>query len=204
MGTPNMMKGSYLKVLSCCTLLFFVLLVLSWAAYANTAYDSIPPAPQVRSVIPEQIFPDMFIFLQGTGIYQSTERTWVIFSQGESSYRTYSDAGGLDSDGLWEAKVKVPKGLHAGICKIEVEVENIRSRPVFVKVTETARPPKLTYVSAPIVTPGSSVWINGKGFSGGQILEMRDAEGQRFTKSISDVSTGNSIFFEVPSSAYSG
>ena len=161
-------------------------------------------APEIRRVLPENIFPDMFISVEGVGLYHRTERTWVIFSQDGKSVTTYADGGGASAGGLWRSKVRVPKGLHTGMCKVEVEVANKRSPPVFVNVTESPEPPKLISVSAPVVNPGHSVWVEGIGFSDNQIIEMKDAEGQRTTKVISGVSSSGSVVFDIPRSVYSG
>jgi|CXWL01.1.fsa_nt_gi hypothetical protein len=146
----------------------------------------------------------MFIFIKGKGLYQSNGRTGVIFSQGGTSITTYSDGGGMGSDGVWGANVRVPKGLRSGNVRVEAEVGGKRSQPFFANVTGSAEPPKLTAVSAPIINPGNAVWIEGSGFSADQILEMRDAEGQLFPKTIFGVSTGNSLHFDVPGTAYPG
>ena len=170
----------------------------------NLVARSHSQTPEIRQVIPASTFPDMFIAVEGVGLYHSTERTWIIFSQGAKSLRTYSDGGGTSPNGLWSAKVRVPDGLHAGLCKVEVEVAGKRSAPVFVNISVGAEPPKLTSVSAQVVNPGYIVLVEGIGFSNNQVIEFRDAEGVRTAKVISGVSTAGSIDFTIPKSAYSG
>lgn len=195
---PKLIDSVWVRTATCLFALTIFLLLPHLVARSHSQM------PEIRQVIPASIFADMVIAVEGVGLYHSTERTWVIFSQDAKSLRTYSDGGGLTPNGLWSAKVRVPDGLEAGLCKVEVEVAGKRSAPVFVNISAGPEPPKLTSVSAQVVNPGYFVWVQGTGFSTNQILEFRDAEGVLTTKVISGVSTANSIDFTIPKSAYSG
>jgi hypothetical protein len=197
--TPSQIKISKNSLVGLC----FIILISalnSFSGFAQTATVK----PTIKSIIPRNISSDMFVMVNGEGLYSGKDHTYVIFSQGGKTIRTYSTGGGFQANGVWGENVQIPQGLKPGICKVEVEVDNQRSQPFFVFVKQKAEPPKLSSVSQEIVNPGYFIWIRGSGFIENQILEMTDAEGQSFTKTVTGVSTENDLDFTVPITAYSG
>lgn len=180
------------------------LLVFFFLTQINTLAQVPSEKPVIKRVVPNDIIPDMFIGVVGKGLYSENSKERVIFTQENAKIETDADGGGLEEDGLWAAKVRVPLGLKKGICKIEFEVNGQISPPFFVNISPTAKPPELTSVSSAIVNPGYSIWIGGVGFIYNQKLEITDGEGQVFTDIIYGVSGHNSLLFNVPKSAYSG
>lgn len=198
------MKFSKLPIQKYCIILFSPVFFIGLLLQTNVSAQKVSAKPFIKKVMPTDIFPDMFITITGSGLGTDDGETEVIFSQDEIILTARPDGGGVGDDGLWSSVVQVPLGLKSGKCKIEVEVGNQKSLSFFVKVSQTAKPPKLTSVSEIIVNPGYFVWINGSGFINNQILEMTDAEGQKFTKTISGTSSDNNLSFDVPATAYSG